>query len=416
MRVFFSFRKTVTVLIALGVVSSLGLGTVWNRGASAAEPVKLLIPVPDAGALGKAGNLMMRGAKLAVEHNEGEVLGRPIELIGRDTETKAGVAMRRVENALERERGKISAIIGPWSSGVALAISQVARRRKVLHFFSGGTEDIAGKKCHRYSFMWGAHAYTAADTVMRGVMTLHPNAKRWYTVTVNYAFGWSVRDNLHRVGEELGVEFVGDQSQPLEEREFSTYMTAIKAADPDVIVLINFGLANIQSMRSIYNFGLKKSAIVVTPWIAGFNEMEELTPEIREGNYLGGNYHHTVGSAVQERFVADYRRKYDEYPGYASGAAYAMTRLVLIAMEEAGSSDPERVIDVLEGDFEYDGLFGKTRILPENHQVVRPYFFMRVKTEDEMKHPTDFAQVVSQGNKQFSGDRGCETRNGKPLP
>lgn len=408
----FTFGKSVTVIAALTM--GLGLGVVWQESASAVEPVKLLFPLPDAGALGKAGYLMARGAKLAIEHAGGKVLGRPIEMIVRDTESKSGVAVRRVEAAIEKEKGKISAIIGPWSSGVALAVSQVAKRRKVLHFFSGGTEDIAGKKCHRYSFMWAAHAYTAADAVMRGVMKRHPNAKRWYTITVNYAFGWAVRDNFRRVGKELGVTFVGDQSQPLAEREFSTYMTAIKAAKPDVIVLINFGLANIQASRTIYNFGLKKSALVVTPWIAGFNDLEELTPEIRDGNYLGGNYHYTVGGDVQKRFVKDYRKKYGEVPRYASGAAYAMTRVVLLAMERAGSSDPEKVIDVLENNFEYDGIFGKTKILGANHQVVRPYMFMRVKSKNEMKHSGDFAEVVSRSNRQYAGDRGCKTKNGRP--
>ncbi|MCZ6841544.1 MAG: ABC transporter substrate-binding protein [SAR324 cluster bacterium] len=407
-----TFGKSITAIAALAL--GLGLGPVWQESASAVEPVKLLFPLPDAGALGKAGYLMARGAKMAIEHNGGKVLGRPIEMIVRDTESKGGVAVRRVEAVLEQERGKISAIIGPWSSGVALAVSQAARRRKVLHFFSGGTEDIAGKKCHRYSFMWAAHAYTAADAVMRGIMKRHPNAKRWYTITVNYAFGWSVRDNFRKVGKELGVTFVGDQSQPLAEREFSPYMTAIKAAKPDVIVLINFGLANIQASRTIYNFGLKKTALVVTPWIAGFNDLEELTPEIRDGNYLGGNYHYTVGSDVQTRFVKDYKNLYGEVPRYASGAAYAMTRLALLAMERAGSSDPEKVIDVLEDNFEYHGIFGKTKILSANHQVVRPYMFMRVKSKNEMKHSGDFAEVVSQSNKQFAGERGCKTKNGKP--
>lgn len=411
MKTLFTIGKSVTAVAALAL--GLGLSPVWQESASA-QPVKLLFPLPDAGALGKAGELMARGAKMAIAHKGGKVLGRPIEMILRDTESKSGVAVRRVEDILEKQRGKISAIIGPWSSGVALAVSQVAKRRKVLHFFSGGTEDIAGKKCNRYSFMWAAHAYTAADAVMRGVMKRHPNAKRWYTITVNYAFGWSVRDNLYRVGKDLGVTFVGNQSQPLAEREFSTYMTAIKAAKPDVIVLINFGLANIQSMRSLYNFGLMKKSIVVTPWIAGFNEMEELTPEIREGNYLGGNYHHSVGSSVQRKFVKDYKAKYNQDPGYASGAAYAMTRIVLMAIEKAGSSDPEKVIDVLENNFEFDGLFGRSRILRANHQVVRPYFFMRVKSKDEMKYPSDYAEVMSRSDRQYDGDRGCKTKNGTP--
>ncbi|MCZ6646837.1 MAG: ABC transporter substrate-binding protein, partial [SAR324 cluster bacterium] len=98
-----TFGKSITAIAALAL--GLGLGPVWQESASAVEPVKLLFPLPDAGALGKAGYLMARGAKLAIEHNGGKVLGRPIEMIVRDTESKGGVAVRRVEAVLEQERG-----------------------------------------------------------------------------------------------------------------------------------------------------------------------------------------------------------------------------------------------------------------------------------------------------------------------
>jgi branched-chain amino acid transport system substrate-binding protein len=325
------------------------------------------------------------------------------------------VAIRRVEEAIETEKGKISAIIGPWSSGVALAVSEVARRRKVLHYFSGGTEDIAGKKCHRYSFMWAAHAYTAAQAITEGVMKRFPDAKRWYTITVNYAFGWSVRDNFHLVGKDYGIEFVGDALQPLGEREFSPYMSKIKALNPDVILMINFGLDAIQSVRSAYNFGLTKTSRVIMAWSSGPEELEELTPEMRDGVYLGSNFYYTVGTPVADRYVNDYRKKYKVVPGYAPSAAYAMTRLVLMAIEKAGSSDPEKIIDTLEG-FSYEGFYGPTRILAANHQTERPYLLLRAKSKNEMKHREDYAEILAQVRKQYPGERGCKTDGGRPLP
>ncbi|MBW2307446.1 MAG: ABC transporter substrate-binding protein [Deltaproteobacteria bacterium] len=390
-------------------------GPLWGGVAVAAEPVTILAALPFSGPYAKSGMLMERGVKMAIEHAGGQVLGRPIRLITRDTQTKSGVAIRRVEEAIEKEKGKISAIIGPWSSGVALAVSEVARRRKVLHYFSGGTEDIAGKKCHRYSFQWAAHAYTAAHAIIDGVMKRYPDAKRWYTITVNYAFGWSVRDNFHLVGKDYGIQFVGDALQPLGEREFSPYMSKIKALKPDTICLINFGLDAIQSVRSAFNFGFTKTSRVIMSWSSGPEELEELTPEMREGVYLGSNFYYTVGTPVANRYVNDYRKKYKVVPGYAPSAAYAMTRIVLLAIEKAGSSDPEKIIDTLEG-FTYEGFYGRTRILAANHQTERPYLLLRAKSKNEMKHSEDYAEILAMVKKQYPGDRGCKTDGGRPLP
>ena len=398
----------------IAIIGVLCMGF-WTGAAYAAEPVTLLGALPFSGPYAKSGMLMERGVKLAIEHAGGEVLGRPIRLITRDTQTKSGVAVRRVEEAIETEKGNISAVIGPWSSGVALAVSEVARRRKVLHFFSGGTEDIAGKKCHRYSFMWAAHAYTAAHAIVDGVMKAYPDAKRWYTVTVNYAFGWSVRDNFHLVGKDYGIEFVGDSLQPLGEREFSPYMSKIKAVKPDVLCLINFGLDAIQSVRSAYNFGITKTTPTIMSWSSGPEELEELAPEMRDGVFVGSNFYYTLDSPIAKRYVEDYRKKYDAVPGYAPSAAYEMTRIILLAIEQAGSSDPEDIIDVLEG-FNYEGFFGSTNILAQNHQTERPYLLLRAKAEKEMQYPEDYAEILAMAKKQYPGDRGCPNVDGRPAP
>ncbi len=105
-------------------------------------------------------------------------------------------------------------MIGPWSSGVALAVSEVAKRKKVVHLFSGGTEDISGSRCHRYSFQWAASPYTAAKTVVDNFMKANPKAKRWHLLVADYAFGWSVEKYIKEVGKAHGIEFVGADRHP----------------------------------------------------------------------------------------------------------------------------------------------------------------------------------------------------------
>src|SRR6266446_4905167 len=166
-------------------------------------------------------------------------LGRPIKYITRDGGTQAGTSTRRTEEAVDAEGARF--VVGPWSSGVALAVSEVAKRKKVVHLFSGGTEDISGSRCHRYSFQWAASPYTAAKTVVDNFMKANPNAKRWHLLVADYAFGWSVEKYVKEVGKTHGIEFVGADRHPLGEREFSNYVQKAAANRPDVVAMINFG-------------------------------------------------------------------------------------------------------------------------------------------------------------------------------
>jgi branched-chain amino acid transport system substrate-binding protein len=346
------------------------------------------------GAFADVGPILDRGMKMALEERGMKGGGRPIKYITRDDETKAGSATRRAEEAIDGEGAKY--IIGPWSSGVALAVSEVAKRKKVFHYFSGGTEDISGARCHKYSFQWAASPYTAAKTVVDNFMKANPKARRWHLLVADYAFGWSVEKYVKEVGKDHGIEFVGADRHPLGEREFSNYATKAAGNKPDVVAMINFGLDAVTAAREIFNFGLTPKVPLIMTWSSGVEELIQLSPEIRENIWVGSNFYYTADTPVARAFVKSYQEKHGSPPGYAPAAAYGMTRMVLAAMDRAKSAEVPDVIKALEG-LEVDDLVGKMRVDAKTHQTLRPYFFMRCKKKDAMKHPMDFADIIATG-------------------
>src|SRR5256712_2450432 len=287
-----------------------------------------------AGAFSDVGPLNDCGMRMALEGREMKVLGRPIRYVARDGATQAGPSPRRAEEAVDGEGARF--IVGPWSSGVALAVSEVAKRKKVFHYFSGGTEDISGSRCHRYSFQWAASPYTAAKTVVDNFIKANPKAKRWHLLVADYAFGWSVEKYIKEVGKAHGLEFVGADRHPLGEREFSNYVQKAAANRPDVVAMINFGGDAVGGAREIFNFGLTPKVPLILSWSSGVEELIQLAPEIRENMWVGSNFYYTADTPVAKAFVKSYQSKYKLPPGYAPSAAYSMTRMLLAAFDKAG--------------------------------------------------------------------------------
>jgi len=122
-----------------------------------------------------------------------------------------------------------------------------------------------------------------------------------------------------------------------------------------------------------------------------------LTPEVLEGLYVGTNFYYTVDNPIAKKFVADYQAKYNEPPGYAPGAAYSMTRIMLQAIERAKSTDALAIVKALEG-WEGDALPGRIKFRAEDHQAVRPYFLLKCKKKSEMKHDLDLADIIATGD------------------
>jgi len=350
---------------------------------------------PATGAFADVGPILDRGMKMALDERNMRILGRPIRYIVRDSATQAGAATRRVEEAVDGEGAKF--VIGPWSSGVALAVSEVAKRKKVFHIFSGGTEDISGARCHRYSFQWAASPYTAAKTVVDNFMKANPKAKRWHLLVADYAFGWSVEKYIKEVGKTHGLEFVGADRHPLGEREFSNYVQKAAANRPDAVAMINFGLDAVSGAREIFNFGLTPKVPLIMTWSSGVEELVQLAPEIRENIWVGSNFYYTADTPVAKEFVKSYQGKFGSPPGYAPSAAYSMTRLTLAAMEKSKTGEVQDVVKAMEG-IEVNDLLGRMRVDPATHQTIRPYFFMRCKPKSAMKHPMDFADIIATGD------------------
>jgi branched-chain amino acid transport system substrate-binding protein len=381
-------------VLKAGAIGAAALGFPAIIRAQAKEVVMLGI-WPNTGAFSDVGPILDRGMRMALEERGMKVVGKPIKYITRDSATQAGAATRRVEEAVDGEGARF--VIGPWSSGVALAVSEVAKRKKVLHIFSGGTEDISGARCHRYSFQWAASPYTAAKTVVDNFIKANPKARRWHLLVADYAFGWSVEKYIKEVGKTHGLEFVGADRHPLGEREFSNYVQKAAANRPDVVAMINFGGDAVAGAREIFNFGLTPKLPLIMTWSSGVEELIQLAPEIRDNMWVGTNFYYTADTPVARAFVKSYQAKFKTPPGYAPSAAYSMTRMLLAAFDKAKSDEVQAVITALEG-LEVDDLLGRMRVDPATHQTLRPYFLLRCKPKKAMKHELDFADIIATGD------------------
>ena len=385
-------RRALLKASASGAAAA-AIGPFLVRPAYAADTVVFGVITPSTGTYGYAGELVRKGAMLAIEE-KGEVLGKKLALVTRDDEGKAAVGVRRLSELIASENVKF--FNGNYSSAVGLAESEVAQKRKVLQYAAGGSEDFTGSRCSRYTFQWSANAYTALKALVDYVAKEMPNAKRWYTITADYVFGQSLLKYAKIAGAEKGIEIIGNDFHPLGERQYTQYLTKAIAAKPDVLCLLNGGSDAVTCVRQFYGYGAK-NIHVVAPWAIEVDQMKELTPEMRDGLILGQNYYHTLDTPVNKAFVQKYEAKYGSPPAYASAYGYDSFRTILFAMEKAKSVEVADVIRTMEG-MQYDSVLGPTHIDADTHQTVRPYFIVRGKAESQMKSPEDFAEIVAIGS------------------
>lgn len=373
---------------SLALAGTASFPFIGSRAFAAEKEATILGIVPLTGPYAADGERIQRGQKMAIEDFNEQSNGLKLNYISRDSGGDVGTAVRRVGQAHEREN--LVAIAGPWADDVSAAISEFAQREKIVHAFSGGP-----LPCHRYNFQWAPPYYAGVQASMTYMAEKYPDAKRWYMLTSDYAFGWTVEELEQKFAKDLGIEIVGSQRHVLGEKEFSPYMGEISAAQPDVVLFNNFGLDTAQSLRTAYSFGLTQQSKILVPWGSGIEDYLRLEPAITQGIVIGSAFYFTIDNPVAKSFADRYIERFDEPPGYPAGSGYAVMQMLLEALTDVDEVNPRNLVEALEGWQMDDSLVGPITMDADTHQAFRPFFVTEGKAPDEVENKFDVARIVA---------------------
>lgn len=364
----------------------------------AADEIVVAAPITMSGAFAANGKFATMGARLAVE-DVGSILDRKLSYLEIDTEGRPATAVRKVQEAMEQEKATLFAG-GILSSG-ALAMGKEISKRGGVFFTTAGADEITGSECNKGTFRWSVPTYGAIEQTVRPLIEEKPEAKRWYTITPQYVFGEGLLSAAKAIFKENGLEHVGNSYHSLDEKEFSGYITNAVAAQPDVLLILNFGSQSSATLRQAVNFGLKNQMTILVAWASGLEQFESLGADLSEGIYFGAQYWHQIDSPFNKELVAKVQKKNGVNPNYSLAGSYVITKLLIDAARMAGSADGAAVRAALEG-MKYDGPTGPEEVRAADHQVIKNYYLLKAKAKSAMKDKDDYADIVNSGQSFLS--------------
>lgn len=345
------------------------------------------------------------GNRLAYEYFK-EAIGRPLEYVLLDDHGDPGRSVRLVQDAFN-QRG-IRHFVGTTNSAIALAVAKEVHSLGGVNINLAGADEMTGTECNRSSFRWPVATYSAANATVRPFMEMYPDAKRWYTITGQYVFGESLLRNTVNVVTELGGEHVGNSYHSLSEREYSGYITAALAAEPDVLAICNFGNQTVDVLRQAVSFGMKRNTKILVVWSTALDQFQAWGADTIEDVYLGANYWHGVDTPGNRLFREQFEAKHGRVPNYLNATGWAVMQILVEGLNKAGTDEVPALIEALEG-LTYEGVTGTESIRPEDHQVVKPYYFMKGKGSAAMADGDDYVDILKSETALLPVDQtGCK--------
>jgi branched-chain amino acid transport system substrate-binding protein len=330
-----------------------------------------------------------KGWELAVDeiNRGGGLLGRKVEVISRDDNGNPGDAVRVAEELLSREN--VAFLMGTFASNVGLAVSDLAKQRKVLFLAAEPlTDKIVWENGNRYTFRLRASTYMQTAMLVPDAAKLAK--KRWAIVYPNYEYGQSATAAFKTLlgARQTGTEFV-EQASPLGKIDAGAVVQALIDAKPDAIFSSLFGPDLQKFVREGNLRGLFKDRPVFN-LLAGEPEyLDPLRDETPDGWYVTGYPWQAIGTPEHKRFLAAYQAKFKDYPRLGSVVGYSVMLSAAAAIRKAGSTDTEKLIGALRG-LQVDTPFGRITYRALDHQSTMGAYVGRLAVKDGKGMMTDW--------------------------
>lgn len=314
------------------------------------KPVKLGVLFIMSGPMGGYGKHGMQAVQLAVDeiNARGGILGRKVEALFEDTKLKADLATQITKRFILED--KVDFIIGPTSSGVAVAVSKVVtEHKKILVLTQAAADSLTGDQFSRYQFATLSNAMMHSRA---GAIYLASKPyRRWMCIGPNYNYGWDSWAQFKAKLKELrsDVEFIGELWPKLMEKDFTPFIQKIIEAKPDAVWSPLWGMDAVNFIKQGIPLDLFNKIKFAFPDGAALETLLPLGKDMPKGIYVAARYFFlTPDTETNRQFVKNYMDRFKDYPDYMAAETYAGVYFIKAAIERAGTLDTEKLIEAIE--------------------------------------------------------------------
>ena len=368
--------------------------------------IKIGFPTPLTSPYSIEAQDQVNGAMLAVEefNAKGGALGRKVELLARDDQLKPGMTAQRAKELIEKDQ--VDFMSGALSAHVQMAVnSQTKPARMVYISISQANAITAVPDWSPWTFheAFSPHMTTQAG----GSWAIDNLGKRIFILYADYALGHDLNAGLEQIAKVKGATIVGKLPHVIGNPDFSAFIPKIMASKADVLMIHNYGKDQLNAVKDMHNFGVKKRMKIFFPLIT-FTGREDLGPVPYEEVYGGASFYWELAeqNASAKRFVDGFQKRFGRPPGDYAGYAYSALRLLLQSVEKAGTTDSGKVAAVMSG-ATYDTYKGKQWMRKCDHQSFQDWYIVRSKPQKNQKGKYDVMDVIAKVPASEKLERSC---------
>jgi branched-chain amino acid transport system substrate-binding protein len=346
----------------LAVPLALGMG----GAALAQSEVKVALIAPMSGPWARQGDLMLKGANLAIEHINAQggikaLNGAKLKLLTFD----AGDSVEKAKNAAQRmvaQEPDLVGATGSWLSSFTLGVTEVTERAELPVLTLSYSDQITArgfKFVFQTSLGGGAQAVSAMPAILK--LAEAATGKKATTVGIiqdNTAATVSFTKPMREGGlAKLGLKLVVDETFTPPLSDCTPLIQKVRSSRPEILLLLPTAISDDKMcVEKMSEMGLGKGRVPVISngaHIGGPDMLKNSTKEIVEGLMtVVGNWPAKGHEKISEEFV---KKTGEPWLTQDSLSTYGDMWILKEALEKAGAADKKKVAEAIRAMDSRDG-------------------------------------------------------------
>jgi len=368
-----------------------GNGGNGGNGGGSEDPIRLGGLYILSGFASLYGEEAQQGFEMAQEeiNNNGGINGRDVEIVARDTEGSADTAIRQMTSLIEEE--DVDGLFGLDSSGVAQALApQVPQQGLPIMITHAATPFVTSPEGEHEDSVGNDYVFRCSNNLAQNVygaaqLASELDATQWATIGPDYAFGYDTWNYFQAYVENLGVgaEFIAEQFPALDAGDYTPFINSILDAEPDAVITPLWGSDLTTFIGQAEDAGWFDQIDHTLFSVGMGTDLPADGSPIPEGEYASTRYDPFVPDTEENNtFREAYYEEYETLPTYNAEGAYRAIHLYKEAIESAGGTDPDGLVDAFDG-MEHTGAVGSYRFNERTNQATQASIWGTVTYSDE---------------------------------
>ena len=303
----------------------------------------------------------------------GGVLGKKVRVIVEDDQSKPEEAATAVTKLINQNH--VVAMLGEVSSSRSLAAAPICQANGVPMISPSSTNprvtqvgDYIFRVCFIDPFQAEVGARIAWEILHLKKVAILSDVRNDYSVGLRRFFGDSFK--------QLGGQIVGEQSFSEGDSDFRAQLTQIKSANPEGIYVPGYYTEVGTIARQARELGITVPLIGGDGWDSP--RLWEIGGEALNGCMFSNHYSVDDPAPAVQKFVGDYKAKYNQVPDALAALGYDAARILADAMTRAGTTKGDKVRDALSATKDFQGVTGTITINRERN-AVKPAVVLKIE-------------------------------------